>query len=108
MADEKKAKKYCWDDEEIEKLLDLYEEHPCLWDIRDPSYQKREVKERALAEIGETLEIESSVIKAKWNSLRAQYGRECAKENKNSGQSTDELYESKWMFKEKNVFCGTG
>ena len=65
---------------------------------------KKGVRERALAEIGETLEIDSSVIKAKWNSLRAQYGRECAKENKNkSGQSTDELYESKWLSKEKCV-----
>ena len=27
--------KYKWTDEEVEKLIDLYEERPCLWDISD-------------------------------------------------------------------------
>ena len=33
-----------WQDGEIEKLIDLYEENPCLWDIFDNSYRKRDVK----------------------------------------------------------------
>ena len=31
------------------KLIDLYKENPCLWDIFDNSNQKRDVKEKALA-----------------------------------------------------------
>ena len=37
-----------WQDGEIEKPIDLYEENPCLWDIFDNSYQKRDVKEHWL------------------------------------------------------------
>ena len=49
--------------------------------------------------------IELAAIKAKWSSLRAQHGRELAKENKTkSRQSADDLYESKWAFMEKMHF----
>ena len=40
-----------WQDGEIEKLIDLYEENPCPWDIFDKSYQKRDVKERAKSSV---------------------------------------------------------
>ena len=79
----------------IDKLIDLYEARPCLWDIADPTYSKRNVKEKAVSEIKEQLDMEITAIKAKWNSLRVQHGRELAKENKTkSGQSADDLYES--------------
>ena len=49
--------------------------------------------------------MEITAIKAKWNSLRAQHGRELAKENKTkSGQSADDLYESSWEYMEKMHF----
>ena len=47
MAAKRSNKK--WQDGEIKKLIDLYKENPCLWDIFDNSNQKRDVKERALA-----------------------------------------------------------
>ena len=46
MADSKdgsstaKSRKFCWKDEDIERLIDLYEARPCLWDIADPTYLK--------------------------------------------------------------------
>ena len=91
--------KYKWNDQTAEKLIDLYEERPCLWDIPD-------VKEKVLSEIKDELDIELSIIQAKWKSLRAQYRRELAKENKTkSGQSVDELYESSWAFMQKMRFA---
>ena len=94
--------KYKWHDQTVEKLIDLYEERPCLWDISD---SKRDVKEKALSEIKDELDIELSIIQAKWKSLRAQNGRELAKENKmKSGQSVDGLYESLWAFMQKIRF----
>ena len=45
-------------DGEMEKLTDLYEENPCLWDTFDKSYQKRDVKERALAAIANKLDVQ--------------------------------------------------
>ena len=101
----KVSKKYRWDDDDVEQLIDLYEERVCLWDVSDKSYQKRDVKEKALAKISEIMGIDAAVIKAKWGSLRAQHGRELAKENRTkSGQSADDLYQSKWIFMEKMRF----
>ena len=89
----------------VDKLIDLYEVRPCLWDIADPTYSKRNVKEKALSEIKEQLGMEITAIKAKWNSLRAQHRWELAKENKTkSGQSADDLYESSWQYMEKMRF----
>ena len=49
--------------------------------------------------------MEITAIKAKWNSLRAQHGRELAKENKTkSGQSANDLYESSCQYIEKMRF----
>ena len=54
MADSKdgsstvKSQKFRWEDEGIERLNDLYEARPCLWDIADPTYSKRYVREKAL------------------------------------------------------------
>ena len=100
-----KAKKFNWDEDDIEKLIDLYEARPCLWDIADPTYSKRDIKEKALSEIKDELGIELNLIKSKWNSLRAQHGRELAKESKTkSGQSADEVYESSWSYMGKMRF----
>ena len=86
-------------------MVDLYEARPCPWDIADPTYSNRNVKEKALSEIEEQLDMEIAAIKANWNSLRAQHRREIAKENKTkSGQSTDDLYESSWQNMEKMRF----
>ena len=53
----------------------------------------------------EELGIEINTIKSKWNSPRAQHGRELAKESKTkSSQSTDDVYESSWPFIEKMHF----
>ena len=38
--------KIMWDDEMVDKLITLYEARPCLWDIADPTYSKRNVRKR--------------------------------------------------------------
>ena len=55
--------KYKWNDQTVEKLIDLYEERHCLWDISDRSYSKRDVKEKALSEIKDELDIGHLAIK---------------------------------------------
>ena len=107
MADSKdgsstsKSQKFRWKDEDIERLIDLYEATLCLWDIVGTTYSKKDVREKALSEIKEELGIEINTIKSKWNFLREQNGRELAKESKTkSGQSIDDFYESSWSFME--------
>ena len=100
-----KSLKRSWTDVEVVFLIDLYEGHPCLWNVYSKSYHKRELKEKSLAEISETLDVSMNEIKAKWNSLRAYYGKELAKVNgTKSGQGTNELYESSWVFMDNMKF----
>ena len=87
-----------WTDEEISLMIDMLEEKPCLWDVFDKEYMKRDVKEIAYTDLVSCLDTNIESIKAKINGLRAQLGREVAKVNKTkSGQSTDELYASSWI-----------
>ena len=94
-----------WTDEEISLLIDMLEKKPCLWDVFDKEYTKRDVKEIAYTEIASSLDKNIESIKAKINELRAQLGREVAKVNKTkSGQSTDELYASSWIHYDRLSF----
>ena len=102
---EVKVEKRRWSDDEIENLIDLYESKPCLWDIFCKEYSKRDMKEKAMNEICEELSVSVDEAKQKWMSLRAQFGRELKNSNKHkSGQSTDELYVSQWIFYDKMQF----
>ena len=68
-AEEKKS----WSDEEVGDLIDLFESKPCLWNIPDPSYAKRDDS------IAEQFETTIQAIKAKLNGLRTQFDREMSK-----------------------------
>ena len=70
-----------WTDDEVQDLNKLLEEKPCLWDMFSNEYTKREVKERAYAELAEHVDSSSAIVKAKINALRAKLGREMAKES---------------------------
>ena len=71
----------------------MYEVNPCLWDIFDKSYQKRDEREKALAAIAEELDVQIADIKVKWNAIRGKFGRELNKVKvSKSGQSADDLY----------------
>lgn len=43
--------KFKWKDKIVERLIELNKERPCLWNISNRSYSKRDVKEKALSEI---------------------------------------------------------
>ena len=78
--------------------MDILKEKPCLWDVFDKEYTKRDAKEIVYTEIASSLDTNIESIKAKINGLRTQLGREVAKVNKTKGgQNTDELYASSWI-----------
>ena len=68
MADSKdksstaKSQMFRWEDEDIERLINLYEARLCLWDTGDP-------REKALSEFKEELGIEINKIKSQRNCL---------------------------------------
>ena len=94
-----------WTDEEISLLIDMLEEKPCLWDVFDKEYTKRDVKEITYSEIASPLDTNIKSIKAKISGLGAQLGRKVAKVNKTkSEKSTDELYASSWIHYDRFSF----
>ena len=60
-AEEKKS----WSNEEVGDLIDLFESTPCLWNIHDPSYAKRDEKELAYSSIAE--QFETTIQESKLN-----------------------------------------
>ena len=83
----------------------MLEANSCLWDIYHTDYSKCDLKEIVYTEIATSLDTYITSIKANINSLRTLLGREMAKEKSiNSGQSTDELYTSKWIHHDKLNF----
>ena len=93
------AKSRRWSDAEVDRLIELLEERPCLWDVFCKEYHVREKRERAYEEIENELEIELNDIKTKIVGLRSQLGRELSKtNNKKSGQALNENYKSNWIY----------
>ena len=104
-ADDKSKAAKDWENDETCLLIELLEVNPCLWDIYHKDYKKRDMKEVAYSEIANSLDTTVASIKAKVNSLRTQLGKELAKErNTKSGQGTNELYVSNWVFYQNLAF----
>ncbi|XP_068704330.1 uncharacterized protein [Montipora foliosa] len=88
-----------WCDAEVDRLIELLEERPCLWDVFCKEYHVREKRERAYEEIENELEIDLNDIKTKIVGLRSQLGRELSKtNNKKSGQALNDNYKSNWIY----------
>ena len=69
------------------------------------SNSKRDKREVAYSEVSGKLDITVADVKTKINNLRAQLGREINKVKKTkSGQSTDELYKSSWLYFQRLQF----
>ncbi|RZF43017.1 hypothetical protein LSTR_LSTR014135 [Laodelphax striatellus] len=90
-----------WDEELTMRFLELYKQHPCLWDQFSPLYKLKKARDTALAKIVFNLNIHGFGVaeaKLKIKSLRSTYLGEVSKMNK-SGSGTDDVYKSnlRWL-----------
>ena len=100
---QKETKK--WSNDDVSLLIELLEERACLWNVYDKSYHLKDVRDRALNEMSDCLDASPADIKTKILTLRSQLGREITKVNRTkSGQSTDQLYRSTWMYWDRLQF----
>ena len=53
-----------WTHDKIVRLIDLYEERACLWDVFDKEYHDKDKRERALVEIANELDNPVADIKS--------------------------------------------
>ena len=92
-------RKRSWSEDEVKRLIENYEERPCLWDTFDKEYHNKDRRAIALTQIEEVLNIQRDEFQAKWNMLRGQYSRELQLICKiKSGAGVDEVHCSKWQF----------
>lgn len=122
-----------WVSENVFRLLDLFEQRPCLWLIKNPDYHKQTLREAAYKEIAEALSapftglfffhwslcISSQkvnlskgfgflvkAVKDKIHNLRVQFNRELNKERqtRRTGDGTEDTYTSSWAYFERMQF----
>ena len=98
-----KGRERNWKDEEIEVLITLCEERPCLWDVGHKDYMNRDIKEVAYSQIdlliSEKYHISREEYKSKWKIIRSPFMREQTLERKKkSGQPTRDVYHSSWKW----------
>lgn len=86
-----------WCDAEVDRLIELLEERPCLWDVFCKEYHVREKRERAYEEIENELEIDLNDIKTKIVGLRSQLGRELSKTNNKKSEQKQLNISLQWI-----------
>ena len=95
-----------WKRDEIFALIQLYQEHPVLWNVKLPSYKNRNEREIAfkkvhfeIHKISETITF--AAVKNKVHTLRSQYEKEIklTRESKKSGAGAGDVHVPKlWCF----------
>lgn len=98
MSESVKNKKWCSD--QIVKFLEIYEQHPCLWDVNSKSYKNREERVFAYEKLSKHMGIEGFSAKdviSKIRSIRNAYTLELNKisKSKKSGAGMDDIYKPK-------------
>nr|XP_023028610.1 uncharacterized protein LOC111516713 [Leptinotarsa decemlineata] len=93
MSGEKK-----WNTENTYKLIELYREHPLLWDPKNKDYKNRYKKADALKEISLELNIKSVAdVEKKIRNINSQYKRERRNYKKMKKSGAGKHFTSKWF-----------
>lgn len=96
------------------EFIQLYKGFPCLWDVKDPSYVRRDLKKEAydvlvakVHEIDTTANLDT--VKRKIDSFRTAFRREEKKVimSMHSGATDEEIYTpTLWYYRELEEFLG--
>ncbi|CAH2098176.1 unnamed protein product [Euphydryas editha] len=98
-------------EEETLRLVQLYRQHECLWDIRSEAYKNKQMRMSALKQICEAMDIKGlniDEIKTKIKIIRSTYYLELNKIEKSTRSGAEKVYvpRVKW-FNELNSFIKT-
>ena len=95
-----------WSRQETTRLIDMYRQQPCLWNVKSVAYKDRNKRIVALTAITKEMQktyasVTTVDIKRKIDTLRNQYRREMrlVENSRKSGAATDDVYSPKlWCF----------
>lgn len=89
-----------WNTSNISLLLQVYQQFPTSWNIKDKEYRKKSMRDASFKRITSKLkenqlgEMDAKLLKSKIKSIKDVYGTELQKteKSKKSGCRTDEVY----------------
>lgn len=86
-----------WTIDDSCKLIELYKQHPVLWNPSCEDYKKRIKKVRALKTIADLLNTTYDEVDRKIRSFNAQYLRERRKDNQFKKLGRQKAFNSTWF-----------
>lgn len=86
--------------EEVIKLIALYKQNECLWNINSKLFRRTDIKNNAIRKIATEMGMDEEVIKKKIKNIRTSYTAERKKilNSKKSGAGIDEVKESNLFY----------
>ncbi|XP_065835472.1 transcription factor Adf-1-like isoform X1 [Oscarella lobularis] len=85
-----------------ERLIELVESHPCLYDKSNAFYKVSTRKENAWTEISEELSIGIEACQKRWRTLRERFAKESKKRKGQTGDKRDDV--RPWAYYERLLF----
>ena len=100
---------YEWSHEEIVKLIELWSNEECLYNIKIDEYHDKDKRILALKRIKDALEVEGIIVStryiaSKMHSLRVYFSATRNKMRHKHGSDTEEVPKVKWPYFEKLMF----
>ena len=77
-----KPTELAWNREVTNQLINLYQDNPCLWDVKAPDYRDKLKRKFVIKLISETVHCSEKDVEKRIVSLRAQHRREQRKKIK--------------------------
>lgn len=96
--------KQVWRTPDVEKLIELYRDCQCLWDVKTPGYRDRLKKNDAIKEIASELATDEGEVGRKLHNLRSQYSNERKKQASTKSGSEGGRCLRKWEHYESLYF----
>jgi len=97
-----------WTIDETHKLISDYENNPCLWNHKDIKYKDKLAREESVRQLAVSFNTSEGEIERKLHGLRNHHAGKTKKEKiTKTGQGTNEMYQSKWMYFESLKFLST-
>ena len=82
-----------------EQLIQLYREHPDLWDVTNTFYKDRYIRDESFRDIGAKLKIDPRIVKDRLRKLRTQYNQERRKfKTRKTGSAAEHVRSPKWRW----------
>ena len=99
-----------WNHSLVEKLIEIYKDHTCLWNVIAYEYRNCDAKEQALLKMVEDLKVFNdnvtlTAVRNKIHTLRSQFHRERKLQRESIKSGADQVYTPKlWCLNRASTY----